>query len=75
MWRSYFYSVNSLFLEFVIKKCYALQILSEIVLVGLSLPRPPLRGGRGAISSDYFLQENLSRFPLSSLHTLYLSLF
>ena len=59
-------------------RCFALQILSEIVLVGLSLPRPPLRGGRGAKSPDYFLQENLSRFPpfidfLSSFyaHTLF----
>jgi hypothetical protein len=65
-------SINSL------SRCFALQILLEIVLVGLSLPRPPLRGGRGAISPDYFLQENLSRFPpfidfLSSVyaHTLF----
>ena len=54
-------SINSL------SRCFALQILLEIVLVGLSLPRPPLRGGRGAISPDYFLQENLSRFLSSSL--------
>ena len=65
-------SINSL------SRCFAQQILLEIVLVGLSLPRPPLRGGRGAISPDYFLQKNLSRFPsfidlLSSFyaHTLF----
>jgi hypothetical protein len=60
-------SINSL------SRCFALQILLEIVLVGLSLPRPPLRGGRGAKSPDYFLQENLSRFlsPLSFLSLFY----
>ena len=47
LWRVDFCPVNSLILEFVIKKCFAQQILSEIVLVGLSLPRPPLWGVGG----------------------------
>ena len=50
-------SINSLSI------CYALQILLVIVLVGLSLPRPPLRGGRGAISPDYFLLGEFVSLP------------
>ena len=41
-------SINSL------SRCFALQILLEIVLVGLSLPRPPLRGGRGGYKPRLF---------------------
>ena len=54
-------SINSL------SRCFALQILLEIVLVGLSLPRPPLRGGRGGYKPRLFPSGEFVSLPLSSL--------
>ncbi len=58
-------SINSL------SRCFALQILLEIVLVGLSLPRPPLRGGGGAISPDYFLLGEFVSLPTFHLFSFF----